>query len=70
MVNENVQETLKAQEQIKETIDALYKHQSEKKNTIIRELNELRKKIHNIEVEVTQNMENLREKMKQNCQKK
>jgi hypothetical protein len=43
MVNQNVQETLKkfldnkhrqfekAQEQIKETIEALYKHQSEKK---------------------------------------
>jgi hypothetical protein len=82
MVNQNVQETLKkyqdhknrelekAQEQIKETVDALYKHQSETKNTIIREINELRTKIHNIEVEVTQDMENLREKMKQNCQRK
>jgi hypothetical protein len=46
MVNQNVQETLKkskdnksreyekAQEQIKETIEELHKHQSETKNTI------------------------------------
>jgi NAD(P)H-dependent FMN reductase len=46
MVNQNVQETLKkfednknkeyekTQEQIKETIEPLYKHQSETKNTI------------------------------------
>jgi NAD(P)H-dependent FMN reductase len=57
MVNQNVQETLKkfqdnknkeyekAQEQIKETIEALYKHQTETKNTINREINELRMKI-------------------------
>jgi hypothetical protein len=56
MVNRNVQETLKkyqdnknrelgkAQEQIKETIDALYKHQNEIKNTINREINELKTK--------------------------
>jgi hypothetical protein len=49
MVNQNVQETLqkfqdnknsefeKAQEQIKETIEALYKHQTETKNTINKE---------------------------------
>jgi hypothetical protein len=48
MVNQNVKETLKklednknkenekAEEQIKETIEALYKHQSETKNTINR----------------------------------
>jgi NAD(P)H-dependent FMN reductase len=48
MVNQTVQETLKkfqdnknresekAQEEIKETIEALYKHQSETKNTIKR----------------------------------
>jgi gas vesicle protein len=48
MVNQNVQETLKkfqdsnnrefekAQEQIKETIEALHKHQSETKNMIKR----------------------------------
>jgi polyhydroxyalkanoate synthesis regulator phasin len=60
MVNQNVQETLKkfqdnknreyekAQEQIKETIEALYKHQSETKNTINKEINELRRKIDSI----------------------
>jgi hypothetical protein len=56
MVNQNVQETPKkfqnnknresekAQEQIKETIEALYKHQSETKNMINKEINELRLK--------------------------
>jgi hypothetical protein len=56
MVNQNVQETLKkfldnknrefgkAQEQIKETIEALYKHQSETQNTINKEINKLRQK--------------------------
>jgi NAD(P)H-dependent FMN reductase len=56
MVNQNVQETLKkfednknrefekAQEQIKETIQALYKHQSETKNMINKEINEIRQK--------------------------
>jgi hypothetical protein len=56
MVNQNVQETLKkfqdnknrefekAQEQIKETIEALHKHQSETKNMINKEINELRMK--------------------------
>jgi cellobiose-specific phosphotransferase system component IIA len=60
MVNQNVKETLKkfqnnknrefekAQEKIKETIEALYKHQSETKNTISKEINELRTKIDNI----------------------
>jgi hypothetical protein len=38
----------KAQEEIKETIEALYKHQSETKNIINKELNELRTKIDNI----------------------
>jgi hypothetical protein len=54
MVNQNAQETLKifqdnknrefekAEEQIKETTEALYKHQSETKNTINKEINELR----------------------------
>jgi uncharacterized protein YukE len=70
-VNQNVQETLKkfqgnknrefekAQEQIKETIEALYEHQSETKNTINKEINELRMKIDNIKEEVTQDMEKL-----------
>jgi hypothetical protein len=52
MVNQNVQETLKkfqdnknkefekAQERIKETIEALYKHQSEAKNMINKEIND------------------------------
>jgi PHP family Zn ribbon phosphoesterase len=60
MVKKNVQETLKkfqdhknrefekAQEQIKETIEALYKHQSETKNMINKEINEFRKKTDNI----------------------
>jgi hypothetical protein len=50
-VNQNVQEIIKkyqhnkdrelekAQKQIKETIEALYKHQSETMNTINREIN-------------------------------
>jgi uncharacterized protein YukE len=70
-VNQNVQETLKkfqgnknrefekAQEQIKETIEALYEHQSETKNMINKEINELRLKIDNIKEEVTQDMEKL-----------
>jgi NAD(P)H-dependent FMN reductase len=60
MVKQNVQETLKkfqdnknrefekAQEKIKETIEALYKQQSETKNMINKEINELRMKIDNI----------------------
>jgi chromosome segregation ATPase len=79
IVNQNVQETLKnfqdnknrefekAQEEIKET-EALYKHQSETKNMINKEINELRTKIDNIKEETTQDMENLRKKkMKQKC---
>jgi NAD(P)H-dependent FMN reductase len=52
----------KAQEKIKETIEVLYKQQSETKNTINREINELRMKIDNIEEEVTHDMENFRKK--------
>jgi predicted RNase H-like nuclease (RuvC/YqgF family) len=81
MVNQNVQETLKkfqdnkkkcekAQEQIKETIEALYKHQCETKNTINREINELRSKIDNIKEEVTHDMENLRKKNETHMQNK
>jgi protein subunit release factor A len=63
-VNENIQETLKKfqdnknrefekeQEEIKETIEALHKHQSEAKNMINKEINELRVKIDNIKEEV------------------
>jgi uncharacterized protein YukE len=59
MVNQNAQEALKfqgnknkeyekTQKQIKELIGALNKHQSETKNTINREINELNWKIDNI----------------------
>jgi NAD(P)H-dependent FMN reductase len=69
MVNKNVQETLKkfqdnkntefekAQEQIKETIEALFKHQSQTKNMINKEINEFRMKIDSIKEEQTQDME-------------
>jgi hypothetical protein len=60
----------KAQEQIRETIEALYKHQSETKNTINTEINELRLKTNNIKEEGTQDTENLRKKMKQTCKTK
>jgi chromosome segregation ATPase len=73
MVNQNVQGTLKklqnknrkfekAQEEIKETIETLYKHKSETKNMINKEVNELRVKIDNTKEEVTQDTENLRKK--------
>jgi vacuolar-type H+-ATPase subunit I/STV1 len=74
MINQNVQETIKKfqdnkhrefekpQEQIKETIEALYKHKSEIKSMINKEINELRVKIDNIKEEETQDMENLRKK--------
>jgi acetyl-CoA carboxylase alpha subunit len=74
MVNQNVQESSKnfqynknrefgnAQEEIKETIEALYKHQSESKNMINKEISDLRTKIHNIKEEMTQDMENIRKK--------
>jgi hypothetical protein len=44
----------KSQEEIKETIQAPYKHQSETKNTINKEINELRTKIDNVKEEMTQ----------------
>jgi hypothetical protein len=74
MVNNNVQEALKkfqdtkneryekTQKQINELIGALNKHQSEKENTINREINDLKLKIDNIKEEVTHDMENLRKK--------
>jgi hypothetical protein len=82
MVNQNVQETLKKfqdnkngefekpQEEIKETIEALYKHQTEIKNTINKEIKELRTKIDNIKEEWTQDMENLRKKTEIELQNK
>jgi hypothetical protein len=82
MVNQNVQETLKkfldnknrefekAQEQIKETIEALYKHQSERENTMNKEINELRLKKDNIKDKETQDMENLRKNNETEIQNK
>jgi uncharacterized protein YeaO (DUF488 family) len=82
MVNQNIQETLKkfldnqnrqfdkAQEQIKETVEALYKHQSESKNMINKEMNELRAKTDNIKEEATQDMENLRKNNETEMQNK
>jgi hypothetical protein len=82
MLNQNVQETLrkfqdnknrefeKAKEEIKETIEALYKHQSETKNTINKEINELRTKTDNIKEEMTQDKENLRQKNETQLQNK
>jgi F0F1-type ATP synthase membrane subunit b/b' len=82
MVHKNVQDTLKkfkdnknrefekAQEEIKESIKALYKQQSETKNTINKEINELRTKIDNIKEETTQDMENLRKKNETEMQNK
>jgi membrane-associated HD superfamily phosphohydrolase len=81
MVNQNVQETLKkfqdnknrefekAKQEIKETIEALYKHQSETKNTINTEINELWAKIDSIKEEGTQDTENLRKKSGTELQK-
>jgi hypothetical protein len=59
-VNQNVQETLKklqdnknrefekTKEEIKETIEALYKHQSERENTMNKQINEIRTKRDNV----------------------
>jgi uncharacterized protein Yka (UPF0111/DUF47 family) len=81
-LNQNIQETLKnfldkknrgyhkAQAQIKETVEALYKQQSEKKNMINKEINELKTKIDNIKEEGTQDMGNLRKKNETEMQNK
>jgi predicted nucleic acid-binding Zn-ribbon protein len=80
-VNQNIQETLKkfqdnknrefekVKEEIKETIEALYKHQSETEN-MNKEINELKTKIDNIKGETTQGMENLRKKNETEMQNK
>jgi hypothetical protein len=72
MVNQNIQETLKKfidkkiknlrkhKKKIKETIEALYKHQCKTKNMINKEINDLRIKIDNIKEEPIQDMENVR----------
>jgi hypothetical protein len=82
IVNQNLQETLKtfqdnknrefekAPEEIKETREALYKYQSETKNMINKEINELRRKIDNIKEEATQDRENLRKKNETEMQNK
>jgi chromosome segregation ATPase len=81
-VNQNIQETLKkfqdnknrefekAKEEIKETIEALHKHQSETENMINKEINSLRTKIDNIKEKITQDMENLRKKNETELQNK
>jgi hypothetical protein len=81
-VNQNVKETLKtfqenknrefekAQDEIKENTEALYKHQSETKNTTNKEKKELRSKIDKIEEDRTRDMENLRKKNKTDLQNK
>jgi hypothetical protein len=48
----------------------MHKHQSETKNTINKEINELRSKIDNIKEETTQDMENLRKKNEAEMQNK
>jgi hypothetical protein len=82
MVNQNVQETLKkfqddknrefekAKEEIKETIEALYKYQSETENTMNKQINELKTKIDNIKEETSQDMENHRKKNETELQNK
>jgi hypothetical protein len=82
MVNQNVQKTLKkfqdnknrefgkAQEEIKESIEALYKQQSETKNMINKEINKPRMKIYSIREESTQDMENLRKNNETELQNK
>jgi chromosome segregation ATPase len=81
-VNQNVQETLKkfqdnknrefekAKEEIKENIEALYKHQSETENMMNKQINELRTKRDNIKEETTQDMDNLRKKNETELQNK
>jgi chromosome segregation ATPase len=61
---------LRKHKKIKETIEALYKQQSKRKNTINREINEIRTKIDNIKEEGTQDMENLRKKNETEMQNK
>ena len=82
MVNQNVQETLKkfqdnknrefekAKEEIKETIEALYKHQSETENTMNKQINELRTKIDNIKGKPLRIWKTSEKRTKQNCKRK
>jgi rubrerythrin len=63
-------EFAKAKEEIKETIEALFKHQSERENTMNKQINELCTKIDQIKEEMTQDMENLRKKNETDLQNK
>jgi hypothetical protein len=77
MINQNVQDTLtkfqdtknkeyeETQKQINELRGVLNEHQSETQNIINREIIELKLKIKNIKEEVTQDMENLKNIIKQ-----
>jgi hypothetical protein len=81
-VNQNVQETLKkfqdnknrefekAKEEIKETTEALYKHQSETENTNNKQMNELRAKIDNTKEEMTRKWKTAEKRTKHNCKTK
>jgi type I site-specific restriction endonuclease len=74
MVNQNVQDALKkfqntknkehekTQKQIKELREDFNKHQHETKDTVKREIYELKMRIQNIKEELNKDMENLREK--------
>jgi hypothetical protein len=82
MVNQNVQETLKkfqqnknidfekAKDEIKETREALYKHQSETKNTINKEINECRQKKTTLKRKRPRIWKTTEKRMKQNCKTK
>jgi chromosome segregation ATPase len=82
MVNQNVQETLKkfqdnknrefkeGKEKIKETKEALYKHQSETEYMINKQINELWTKIDDIKEEETQDMDYFRKKNETEMQNK
>jgi molecular chaperone GrpE (heat shock protein) len=55
---------------MKETIEALNKHQSEAKNTISKEINELRAKIDNIKERVNHDMEDVKKEGNRNTKQK
>jgi uncharacterized protein Yka (UPF0111/DUF47 family) len=56
-------ENLRKHKNKRNSIEALYKHQSETGNTINKEINELRMKIDNIKKEMTQDMEKERNRI-------
>jgi hypothetical protein len=63
-----IKNTRRHKKKINKLIIALNKHQSEKKITTNREINELKIKTDNIKEEVTHDMENLRRKTKTETQ--